>query len=285
VFLILVAYAIAGSVGFGMQNRSQLTGSRENLNAQLEDAVHDRDRAAEDRKALGELQPAARVAAKIDAAKKDRRWDLTQGCTNATALSSRDFCQGIDLLKGELANAATVAVLTEKIEKLNFSIERLRKQGAGQIADPQSFGFAVLFGVGQDRVRTGLSILLALVVESVCCFGLLVIVGGHPGATAEEAITVPEWIGKWLTDRAEPQPAARVSFAELEEDFRRWAKGRAAPRLGSWRFRRLLRAASREVGLSVEGRVIVGVQLIQAHRMLAGSEFALPRHPEAYGQP
>jgi hypothetical protein len=156
VFLILVAYAIAGSVGFGISNRSQLAGSQENLNAQLDDAVHDRDRAVEDRKGLGEPRPVAAVTAKIDAAKKDRRWDLTQNCTNATAQPSRDFCQSIDHLKGELANAARAVVLGEKIEKLNFSIERLRKQGAGQIADPQSFGFAVLFGVEQDRVRTAL---------------------------------------------------------------------------------------------------------------------------------
>jgi hypothetical protein len=123
------------------------------------------------------------------------------GCTGATAKPSRDFCQGVDLLKGELANAATAAVLGEKIEKLNFSIERLRKQGAGQIADPQSFVLAVLFGVEQDRVRTALSILLALVVEGVCCFGLLVVVGGHPSGRSGEEITLPEWIGKWLSDR------------------------------------------------------------------------------------
>jgi hypothetical protein len=139
-------------------------------------------------------------------------------------------------------------------------------------ADPQSFGFAVLFGVEQDRVRTGLSILLALVVESVCCFGLVVIVGGHPSAKAGEGVTLPEWIGKWLTDRAEPNPTARVSFCELEDDFRRWARSRGAPRFGPWKFKRLLRAACGEVGLTVEGRVVVGLQLIGVRRMLTGPE-------------
>jgi hypothetical protein len=257
VFLILAAYAIAGSVGFGMANRSQLAGSQENLNAQLNDAIHDRDPAAEDRKGLGEPQPAATVTAKIDAAQKDRRWDLTQGCTNATAPSSRDFCQGVDHLRGELANAATAAVLGQKIQKLNFSIEQLRKQGAGLIADPQSFGFAVLFGVEQDRVRTVLSILLALVVENVCCFGLVVIVGARPGQELRERITLPEWFGKWLTDRAEPHLTARVSFSELEADFRGWADARAAPKLRSRKFARLLRAACQELGLAVEDQTVV----------------------------
>jgi hypothetical protein len=162
-------------------------------------------------------------------------------------------------------------VLGEKIEKLNLSIERLRKQGAGQIADPQSSGFAVLFGVEQDRVRTALSILLALVVESVCCFGLVVIAGGHSGEKAGEGITLPEWIGKWLTDRAELHPAGRVSFSALEADFREWADGRAAPKLSSRKFARLLRAACREVGLAVDRQVVLGLQLTQSAPLLTGT--------------
>jgi hypothetical protein len=230
VFVILLAYAVASSIGFGMQNRSQLAGSRETLNAQLKDDVAERDQAIARLKALEGYQPEAAVNAKVAGAKKDRRWDLTQGCTNITAASSRDFCQGMDRMSAELATAATAAALEQKIEGLNTSIDKLRQQGAGQLADPQSFGLALVFRVEQDVVRTGLSILLALVIESVCCFGLLVIVGGHPRAKAEEGVTLPEWIGKWLADRAEPHPAARVHIAALEEDFRSWAEGRSAPK-------------------------------------------------------
>jgi hypothetical protein len=179
----------------------------------------------------------------------------------------REFCQGIDHLTAELAMAATTAVLVEKIEKLNSSIDHLRKQGAGQIADPQSFGFALLFGVEQDLVRIGLSVLLGLVIKSVCCFGPLVIVGGHPGAVAADEVTLPEWIGKRLTERAEPHSAARVSFAELESDFRRWGQSRGAPQPSSVELHRLLRAAGDEVGLRMEGRRMIGLQLIPPRRM------------------
>jgi ABC-type transport system involved in multi-copper enzyme maturation permease subunit len=102
VFLILVAYAIAGSVGFGIVNRSQLAGSGENLIAQLIDQVADRDRALSQLKGLGGAQTAAAVSAKIDAAKKNRLWDQSQGCRNATAMPSRDFCQGVDFLRESL---------------------------------------------------------------------------------------------------------------------------------------------------------------------------------------
>jgi hypothetical protein len=160
-FAILVAYAVAGSIGFGMQNRSQLAGSKETLNAQLTDQIADRDQATNRLKALGEDQPTAAITSKIDAARKDRRWELTEGCASVTASTSREFCQGVDRLKGQLGLAATAGVLREKIDKLNKSIEALRSQGAGQVADPQSFGLAKLIGTGQDNVRVGLSVLLA----------------------------------------------------------------------------------------------------------------------------
>ena len=177
VFGVLVAYAAASSIGFGMQNRSQLAGSKETLNAQLQDQVTDRDQAIQRLRRLGEDQPPATITAKMAAAKKDRRWDLTEGCTNATTPRSREFCQGLDRLKAQLDVAATSTMLTGKIERLHKSIETLRSQGEGQLSDPQSFGLAMLLGTGQDVVRVGFSILLALVIESVCCFGLLVLVG------------------------------------------------------------------------------------------------------------
>ena len=118
-----------GSTTGRMANRSQLASSQETRNAQLADQVADRDQAIARLKALGEDQPAATIAAKIEAAKKDRRWELTEACASATASSSRDFCQGVYRLKGQLDVAATATVLREKIDKLNKSIEALRSQG------------------------------------------------------------------------------------------------------------------------------------------------------------
>jgi hypothetical protein len=57
-FAILLAYAVAGSMGFGMQNRSQLAGSQETRNAQLTDQIADRDQAtmpAEAQKLFNEI--------------------------------------------------------------------------------------------------------------------------------------------------------------------------------------------------------------------------------------
>lgn len=94
--------------------------------AQLKDEIADRDQAVSRLKGLAEDQPAAAISAKIDALKKDRRWEQTQACTNATATASRDFCQEVDGLRARLDVAATAGVLREKIERLNTSIEKLR---------------------------------------------------------------------------------------------------------------------------------------------------------------
>jgi hypothetical protein len=270
-FGILVAFAVAGSIGFGIQNRSQIAGSGETLAAQLKDEIADRDQAVSRLKGLSEDQPQAAISAKIDAAKKDRRWEQTQACTNATATASRDFCQEVDGLRARLDLAATAGVLREKIERLNKSIEKLRKQGAGQVTDAQSAGFARMFQVERDVAQTGLSVLLALVIESVCCFGLLVIAGAHAEARIGAGPSLPEWIGEWLTERAEPHPGTCVSFSELEADFRRWVEGRPVPKLSSRKFTGLIRAACEEVGLSVEGQKVAGLRLTSVHRMLAAA--------------
>jgi hypothetical protein len=178
-------------------------------------------------------------------------------------------------LRARLDVAATAGVLREKIERLNKSIEKLRKQGAGQVADAQSAGFARIFQVEQDVVRTGLSVLLALVIESVCCFGLVVIAGAHPDARMGAGPSLLEWIGEWLTERAEPHPGTRISFRGLEADYRRWVDGRPAPKLSSRKFTRLIRAACEEVGLTVEGESVVGLQLISSRRMLTDRQSGL----------
>jgi len=272
-FGILVAYAVAGSIGFGMQNRSELAGSREAVNAQLKDKIAERDNAVGRVRSLNEDQPATAISAKIEAAKKDRRWDQTQGCVNVRAAASREFCQAVDGLRAQLDVAATAGMLREKIESLNKSIEFLRAQGAGQIADPQIHGFEVLLRSQQDTVRIGLSILLALVIEGVCCLGLLVMAGGRLGgrsgkAEIDIAMTLAEWMGTWLSERVEPMAGVQVSFAKLEEDFRHWSRGRGAPELSSRAFVHLLRAPCTEVGLRVDGNAVPGLRLGREARLL-----------------
>ena len=105
----------------------------------------------------------------------------------------------------------------------------------------------------------GLSILLALVNESVCRFGLLVIVGGQERAK-HTTLSAPEWFGKWLTERAEPGTGLGAEFSELRADFAAWA--RRSPALRPRHFRKLLGAACAELGLDMDGDRVGGLRLL-----------------------
>lgn len=260
-FGVLATFAIAGSIGFGIQNRSQAAGGKESLNVQLTERIAERDSTVERLRALGASQPPAAIAAQLEERMRDRRWDQTFGCTSATAAPSRDYCGSIDRLRSQLALAEEVAKLRAKSEALGSSIATLRAQGAGQVVDPQSFGFARLLRLEQETVRIALSILLSLVVETVSCFGLLVIVGASASANGNGALTPPEWVGRWLTDRAMPDGSSWVRLAELESDFYRWGQNRGTSAISTWRFRRLVRQACKEVGLSVQGSAVRGIRL------------------------
>lgn len=226
----------------------------------------DREQAITRLKNFAEDMPASVIATRIDAAKKDRRWHQTEGCANATAVASREFCQGVDRLRGQLNVAAEAAVLRDKIERLDRSIENLRLAGAGQAGDAQSSALAIVFRTGQGTVQMGLSILLALVIESVCCFGLLVIVGGQ--RAKDTTLSTPEWSGKWLSERAEPGEGLRAEYTDLQADFATWARDRGAPRLRKWRFRRLLRAACAELKLELDGETVKGLRLLSTIKQL-----------------
>jgi hypothetical protein len=191
---------------------------------------------------------------------RDRRWDLSEGCANATASSSREFCQGVDHLKAQLDVAATAAVLREKIDKLNKSIETLRSQGAAQLADPQSFGLAKLIGTGQDSVRIGLSVLLALVIESVCCLACLFSWAPLRQRAMRKSRCLSRSGGGSATV---PSPIRRDGRAcrHLRQIFAKWGANRGAPRLGAQELRQLLQAACGEVGLSYDRQAVVGLKL------------------------
>jgi hypothetical protein len=138
-------------------------------------------------KELGPRRVGGVVEADIAKLKKDRLWDTTAGCTDATLSASRDFCKRMDALRGELALAAADTVLTTKIDGLKFKIEQLRARGAGREVDPQLGEIARAAGLDILRVRSGMNWLLAIAVEAVSCFGLFAIAWARearaPGAT------------------------------------------------------------------------------------------------------
>jgi len=183
-FALVAAYGLASALGFASHNREGITASQENLNANFKEHMADLDAASRRLKALDAHRVSGVVEADIARLQKDRLWDSTKGCTEATLTASRDFCKRIDGLRAELALAAADTVLTAKIEGLKFNIAQLRARGAGREADPQLGEIACAAGLDILRVRSGMNWLLAIAVEAVSCFGLFAIAWAREPRTA-----------------------------------------------------------------------------------------------------
>ena len=95
-FVLVAAYGLASALGFASQNREGITASQVNLNASLKEHRADLEAAETRLKALGAHRVSGVVEADIAKLKKDRLWDATSGCTEATLAASRDFCKRIE---------------------------------------------------------------------------------------------------------------------------------------------------------------------------------------------
>lgn len=187
-FALLLAYGTASAVGFAAENRAAFTGARESRSAALEDAVA--DLAAAEARLAG--LPPHRIAGLIEAElardRKDRLWDATGACTDATLAASRKFCQRIDTLQGELAVAGETARLATSIERLKQQVARRREVDGGRDADPQAKAIGQLTSLEAATVRSGLTWLLALAVEAISAFGLFAITRRSPRAATLPAL-------------------------------------------------------------------------------------------------
>jgi hypothetical protein len=196
-FVLVAAYGLASALGFASHNREGIAVSQENLNASLKEHIADLEAASGRLKALGPHRIGGVIEAEIAKLKKDRLWDATKSCNEATLAVSRDFCKRIEGLRAELATAAADAVLSAKIEGLKFNIAQLRARGAGREADPQLGEIARAAGLDILRVRSGMNWLLAIAVEAVSCFGLFAIAwAGAPRAAAILHAEEPAGSGK-----------------------------------------------------------------------------------------
>jgi hypothetical protein len=222
-FALLLTYGTASAIGFAAENRVALTGARENRNVALDDAIADLATAQAHLAGLPSHRLHAVIEAELAAQRKDRLWDATSSCTDATLPASRDFCKRIEALKGELAVAAKGMSLSEKIERLNFQIAQARQAGAGTEADPQARAIAYFTAIEPVHVRSGLAWLLAMTVEATSAFGLFAVVrrdARHmPSSTLATHMAVTEAGNPWrlaariAQEHTKPAQGSRLSRA------------------------------------------------------------------------
>lgn len=179
-----LVFSFFSAIGFAASSRGAVTGGREEKALRYQGVQKDLQALKAQLEAFHAVRPATVIEAAIDHAKQDRRWSSSKECTDATAVTSRAFCQFMADLRGELAAASEAQNLRDRESTLQQEGDRLLAAGARLEQDPQARLLAQLSGLGLERVQTSLTVLLALLVEFGAAFGLylatLPLRGGPP---------------------------------------------------------------------------------------------------------
>lgn len=214
IFACCLLLAFAASVGFGAENRGSKAGTREGLNATLASVQGDLSTFEARRKGLRPHRPLQEAEAALTAALAGPVMEgtrlrgtlaaISRDCTRID-VTTKDGCDRVGELRQEVAAAAEAARLDARIQSLKSEERTLIQSGAGQDADPQATAITrivgkMVGGIDAAFVRSGLSFLLALVVEAVSAFGLYACGVRH---------AAPQKSSRRDPDRADIQPEPR----------------------------------------------------------------------------
>ena len=282
VFGLLTGLSLTASIGLYATSKSEMVGDAKAAHTRYQDAVATREKGEADLAALGKVRPAGDIAGEIGTLKRDRLYDRSKQCTDATATDSRDLCAKLARLDGEASKAAEAARLRAEIDKARGKLATMDVAAAMRAVDPQAEALARLLSaaigpVSPETVRTGLAVLVALLVELGSGLGpwlVSPIVGPQrqpepreaPSSEAAEAsVTVLEAIDVLPAG----EPAGEDFGAPVGCRSSRQAQGRLRARQG----------AARGVRGVVCGR---GHRAAQPHRLRSGDGW--PRLQERQGR-
>lgn len=172
VWMFFAGFSLLSAIGFAADNRGVFSHTRESLNASYESALADLNASEAKLSKLPKHRAVSIVSEDIERHKQDRRWNSTKGCADATLPESRTFCEEYFALRAEMAAGIEEQRIARTVNDLKSEIERLRKAGAGQDADPQVSLLSRLFGHAESRVRLSLIIIVAILVEIGSSLGL-----------------------------------------------------------------------------------------------------------------
>ena len=164
-FAVCFSYSLTSSLGFAALNRADTTGSRVLKAETHNDLRGELDRSTEALKVLPPHRPSGMVKGEIEALKQNSRWFASSECTNATSGKSMTYCESFYKLQAELANAEQADKVESHISELRVSLGELDPTAVVKASDPQSQVLAGLTGLSTQKIQTGLTVLIALLVE------------------------------------------------------------------------------------------------------------------------
>lgn len=202
IFTFLVGFALLSAIGFAAGNRGAIVGSREAVTTQYKAAT---ESLKISRSLLAEIKTkrsSKSISANMEAARQEKRWRSTKGCTDTTATASIKFCKSYFAQKAEYEDAKEAEKLREQIKELNIVVAKLKQKGAGKAADPQAGVIARLLPKNFELkdVQDGLVMFVAVLVELVAAFGLYLSTG-LTYATQKQIKPKPQTKAKGETSR------------------------------------------------------------------------------------
>jgi hypothetical protein len=168
-------------------------------------------------------------------------WQRTKECTEVTLPESRSLCAPVLRLRQELASA-------EAAERLEGHLVAGREQLAalpvvGLSADPQASALGRLAGLDEAAVRTGLALLLAVLVEAGSALGFTLLAMANAAyqpaqRTAPRLAQVPtrrssdaprpntsdDALKRWALTRLDVDPGAEIPARAAYNDYCSWAR-------------------------------------------------------------
>ncbi len=174
VWVVVTSYSLTSAFGHAALNRFDTAGARMQTAENYKNLRADLKRAQEQLSWVPQHRPAGTVQADISGLKGERRWDWTQGCTDATTKKSRGFCDRYHGLVSELASAEKAVSLEARIAQTQAKLAKVDGLAAMSEADPQAAVLAKLTGVEIEQIQLAMTMFIALLLEIGSGFGMYI---------------------------------------------------------------------------------------------------------------
>ncbi len=174
VWVVVTAYSLTSAFGHAALNRFDTAGQRQVAAQTYKDLRSDLQRAKEQLSWVPQHRPAATVQSEMEAAKNDRAWKWTDGCTKTKGKYQRNYCDKYLALAAELGSAEQRATLEARIAKTQVKLASASGGGVMAEADPQAAVLAKISGIDVDKIQMALTAFIAILLEIGSGFGMYI---------------------------------------------------------------------------------------------------------------
>ena len=175
VWVVVTSYSLTSAFGHAALNRFDTAGQREVASQSYKDLRADLQRAQEQLSWVPQHRPAATVQSEMAAAKTNRAWQWTDGCTKTKDKYQRTFCDKYHALAAELGSAEQRGALEARVAETQVALSKTAAGGGVMAeADPQAAVLAKLSGFDIGTIQMALTVFIAILLEIGSSFGMYV---------------------------------------------------------------------------------------------------------------